>query len=169
MRIRLTKLSDLNHRMTALRDDGSTETAELVSRSFLMHDFIHYAVETTAGLSGGFWGLLASGKTMAELAMNMRPEGGITMELLGGEAATVEAVVGCFTGLAQDRATTAESLDAVRRILEPQGRRPPAWVTDEFARTVQEKLRRLKGEWRALPYGASMELRFPAAEREAQQ
>ncbi|MCW5717194.1 MAG: hypothetical protein KIS68_05110 [Bauldia sp.] len=147
--------------MTATRDDGTSETVELVSRSFLLHDFIHYAVETTGGLDGGFWGLLASGKTMDELALNMRPAEGIGMELLGSEAATVEAVVGCFTGLAHDRATPAESVDAVRRMIEPQGRPPPAWVTEDFARAVQERLRRLKGEWKAVPYGGTMELRFP--------
>jgi len=165
MLIRLTKLSDLNHRMTAVRDDGSRETVELVSRSFLLHDFIHYAVETTAGLSGGFWGLLASGKGMQELALAMRPAEGVDMRLLAGEAATVEAVVGCFTRLAQDSATPEESVDAVRRILEPQGRQPPPWVTLEFAVAVQERLRRLKGEWKALPYGATMELRFPPEDK----
>ncbi|MCC6736372.1 MAG: hypothetical protein IT534_09615 [Bauldia sp.] len=166
MLIRLTKLSDLKHRMTAVRADGSTATVELVSRSFLIHDFIHYAVETAAGLSGGFWGLLASGKGMEELALAMRPSDGIDMTLLAGEAATVEAVVGCFTGLAQDRATPEESVDAVRRMIEPQGRPPPDWVTLDFARTVQERLRRLRGEWKALPYGGTMELRFPAASGE---
>lgn len=162
MLIRLTKISDLKHRMTAIRADGSRETVELVSRSFLLHDFIHYAVETAARLTGGFWGLLASGKGMGELALAMRPAEGIDMRLLASEAATVEAVVGCFTGLAQDRATPEESIDAVRRILEPQGRQPPPWVTLEFAVAVQEKLRRLKGEWKALPYGGTMELQFPA-------
>ena len=42
MLIRLTKISDLKHRMTAVRADGSTETVELVSRSFLLHDFIQH-------------------------------------------------------------------------------------------------------------------------------
>jgi hypothetical protein len=162
MLIRLTKISDRKHRMTAVRADGSSETVELVSRSFLLHDFIHYAVETTAGLSGGFWGLVASGKGMDELALAMRPVDGIDMRLLAGEAATVEAVVGCFTSLAHDRATPGESVDAVRRILEPQGRPPPPWVTLEFALAVQERLRQLKGEWKALPYGGTMELQFPA-------
>lgn len=160
MLIRLTKLSDLQHRMTVIRDDGTSETVELVSRSFLLHDFIHFAVETTAGLTGGFWGLLASGRTMAELALAMRPAEGIGLDLLGTEAATIEAVVGCFTGLAQERATPAQSVDAVRRMMEPHGRPPPAWVTEDFARAAEEKLRRLKGEWKAVPYGGTMELRF---------
>jgi hypothetical protein len=161
MLIRLTKLSDLKHRMTAIRDDGTSVTAELVSRSFLLHDFIHYAVETTAGLDGGFWGLLASGKGMDELALAMRPAESIDMKLLAGEAATVEAVVGCFTGLAHGHATPAASVDAVRRMIEPQGRPPPAWVTLDFAVAVEERLRRLRGEWKALPYGATMQLVFP--------
>ena len=162
MKIRLTKLSDLRHPLTVVRDDGTTESADLVSRSFLLHDFIHFAVESTARLRNSFWGLLASGKTLPELGAAMeRPVEGYPPELLFTEPATTEAIVGCFTGLAHDRATPSEAIDAVRRLFEAQGRGLPAWLTEDFATTVKEKLRRLKGEWKAVPYGGTMELAFP--------
>lgn len=37
------------------------------TRSYLVHDLLHYAVESEAGLSGGFWGNLARGKTLADM------------------------------------------------------------------------------------------------------
>jgi hypothetical protein len=162
MKIRLTKLSDVQHRLTVIRDDGSVESSDLVSRSFLLHDFIHYAVETTAGLRQSFWGLLASGKTLPELGAAMeRPVEGYPPELMLSEPATTEAIVGCFTGLAHDRATPAEAVDAARRLFGAQERPLPAWLTEAFATIVKETLRRLKGEWKSVPYGATMELSFP--------
>lgn len=162
MKIRLTKLSDLQHRLTVVRGDGTSESADLVSRSFLLHDLIHYAVESTAGLRRSFWGLLASGKTLPELGAAMeRPVEGYPPELMLSEPATTEAIVGCFTGLAHDRATPAEAIDIVRRLFAAQERPLPAWLTEIFATTVKEKLRRLKGEWKAVPYGGTMELVFP--------
>lgn len=158
--IRLTKISDTTHRLAVVRPDGSVEEAELPSRSFLIHDFIHYAVEWTAGLRQSFWGLLASGRTLAELGAAMQPEDGVTPDLLATEPATTELVVGCFTGLAHDRATPAEAIDGVRRLVEAQGRAPPDWLTLDFAIAVQARLRALRGEWKALPYRGTMELIF---------
>ena len=161
MLIRLTKISDATHRLTVLRDDGGTESVELASRSFLLHDFLHYAVESAAGLRGSFWGQLAAGKTMAELGAAMeRPPEGYAPELLLSEPAATEAIVGCFTGLAHDRATPAEAVDAARRLFEAQRRPLPGWLGEEFAAGVKEQLRQLKGEWKAVAYGGAMELRF---------
>ena len=37
----------------------------------LVHDLLHYAAEQEAGVQTGFWGTLASGRTLAD--MNDRP------------------------------------------------------------------------------------------------
>lgn len=64
MQVRFTKLSDARHAVTVVRDDGSTERAELDSRSFLNHDFAHLAVEAELGLERGFWGSVAEGAAL---------------------------------------------------------------------------------------------------------
>jgi hypothetical protein len=67
MQIRLRKISDLRHRLEIIRNDGSRDAVELASRSFLIHDFLHYAVESRAGLTASFWGMLASGKSFKDV------------------------------------------------------------------------------------------------------
>jgi hypothetical protein len=71
MRIVLTKTSDRRHGLELVRSDGSRESVELVTREALFHDLLHYVVESSLRMQGGFWGTLASGKTMADL--NDRP------------------------------------------------------------------------------------------------
>lgn len=40
------------------------------------------------------------------------------------------------------------------------GLAPPDWLTGDFMRCVLERLRQLQGQWRATPFGQTMELRF---------
>ena len=48
MLIRLTRLTNDRHRFEILRNDGTHESHELETRSTLLHDLAHYAVETEA-------------------------------------------------------------------------------------------------------------------------
>jgi len=67
MLIRLTRLTNERHRLEFVRDDGTSEARELETRSALLHDLVHYAVETEAGLEASFYGQLAGGKTYEAL------------------------------------------------------------------------------------------------------
>ena len=160
MLIRLTKISDVLHRLTVVRDDRSEESVDLASRSLLLHDFLHYAVESIGGLRSSFWGSLAAGKTMAELGAAMRPPEGITPALLATEAATTEAIVGCFTTVAHGRSEPATALAVLAHLFEAQERPLPEFLTPAFGDALRDRIRRLVGEWRAVPYGGTMELRF---------
>lgn len=73
MRVLLTKISEERHRLDIVRSDGSAEGRELDTRSFLVHDLAHFAVEQQAHLEGGFWGSLAAGLSFDGLAAS--PEG----------------------------------------------------------------------------------------------
>ena len=59
MRILFRKISGEQHGLTVVRPDGRRESLVCETRSVLMHDFIHYAVESAARIESGFWGLLA--------------------------------------------------------------------------------------------------------------
>src|SRR5262245_9416983 len=67
MRILLTKISDERHALEVVRADGDRERVELVSREFLFHDLLHYAVEWALETQDGFWGALARGRTVKDL------------------------------------------------------------------------------------------------------
>ena len=53
MKISFTKLSDERHRVAVTRDDGSTDSVEPDTRSFLRHVLSHFAVEVEPGLQHG--------------------------------------------------------------------------------------------------------------------
>ena len=73
MRIVWTKLTGERHAFEVIRDDGSRDRAELETRSLLLHDLVHYAVEAEAGLQHAFYGKLAAGTELAELGAGPFP------------------------------------------------------------------------------------------------
>ena len=58
MLVRFTRLTNERHRFEIVRDDNVSEARELETRSTLLHDLSHYAVEVEAGLtSSALYGL----------------------------------------------------------------------------------------------------------------
>ncbi len=151
--VRLTKLSDREHRFDYVAPGGARERLTLNTRSFLVHDLLHFAVEREAGLADSFYGMLSRAGGYAALA-EARPE-------IPGEAGLTEMVVGAFTAVAKGDAAPEAAARAAADWMRTLGREPPAWLNDLFARAVAERFRRLMGEWKAVPFGGTMELRFP--------
>jgi hypothetical protein len=135
MRIEFTGVDPRPHRFRIIRDDGSEESEVLETRSFLVHDLTHYAVERTLGMTQGFYGLLASGTRLAELNDREKrwPE--------GTEIARAESIVGPMQSLLTGKPLVF-----------------PAWpFTDE----VRELFRRAHGQWRGSPFGQPCVLQWP--------
>ena len=156
MQIRLTRLTNDRHRLEVLRDDGSRESRELETRSALVHDLVHYAVESEAGLRASFYGRLASGTTY-EALMTEPPD--------GPEALQTEAVVARLQGIASRDAWPAEMrgfADFIAAGFRALAQEPPAWLTDDLLERVRERLRRVQGQWRATPFHHTLALEFPA-------
>jgi hypothetical protein len=146
LRILLTKLSDDRHRLAIERDDASTESVELETRSFLLHDLVHYAVEAEAKIDDGFWGLLARGTTLAELSDR-------TMATpISPGIALAEKLVGPMQSVWNDRLAPELYMEHARGL-----------VDDGFVDRVRERLRRLTGHWRSVPVRQVMELTWPPA------
>jgi len=156
MRIQLTKISDRQHELAIVRDDGRRESVVCETRSLFMHDLIHYAVEGAAGIDTGFWGRLAQGRTLAE----MNDRAGVAPADEAAELATVERFVGALSGAAKGLAAP-EVVAGIARYAAALDERPPGWLTEPLVVTVQERLRRLVGAWRATPHGGTMELAWP--------
>ena len=160
MQILLTRLTNERHRFELVRDDGTREARELETRSALLHDLVHYAVETEAGLEGSFYGRLASGLTYDALT---------AVPPADREALQTEAVVARLQGIAKndtwpavDPAAVAEMVAAGFRSL---GDEPPAWLSGDLIARVRELLRRVQGQWRATPFHQTLVLEFPTRKR----
>ncbi len=156
MRISFRKTSDERHVLEIVRPDGRREKEECETRSYLVHDLLHYAVEREAGLAGGFWGNLARGKTLAD--MNDRT--GRAMAEASAEMAVIERLVGSLSGAVKGR-SAKEMVSALAMYAEALGTTNPAWLTEPFVLRVQERMKKLLGQWKATPYGDAMDLDWP--------
>ena len=150
VRLLFTKLSDARHRLEVRRADGSAESFEFETRSVLLHDLVHYAVEGQAGFDDAFWGRLAAGATLAELADGGFPDGATQ---LGAAESLVGQMQALFKGHLPREAYVARA-----------AARYPEIVDGAFVDGVLERLRRLTGHWGSTAYGASMELVWPPAD-----
>lgn len=148
MRISFTKLTDDRHRMSIVRDDGTSQSCELETRSLLLHDLVHLAVEVEAPIEDGFWGLLARGTTLEELGDRERPAP-VSPGIL-----VAEGLVGPMQGVWHGRLS-------VERYLEIASKQEGLVIDAAFVERVRERLRRLWGAWRATPFGATLELDWP--------
>jgi hypothetical protein len=156
VRILLKKLSDERHVLQIVRADGRSEQVDCETRSYLHHDLLHYAVEAEAHLDGGFWGNLAQGKTLGQ--MNDRT--GKAMQAEAPQMMAIEQVVGALSGIAKGGSASA-IFAAVHDAATSAGVAFPQWLTLELTLAVQERMRRLLGQWKATPYGESMALLWP--------
>ena len=148
MQVCFTKLSAEQHRFAVLRGDGAREALVLESRSYLLHDWVHFAIEAELPIVDGFYGQLASGTPLAILNDRSSP-----LAAQGG-LALAEALVGPMQSLYRGRLTP----EAYLALAQP---RLPERVDAGFVERVRERLRRLAGLWRATPYGRDMVLAWP--------
>jgi hypothetical protein len=151
LRIRLTRLSNDRHRFEAIRPNGEVEVRELETRSLLLHDLVHFAVESEAGLRNSFYGQLARGVGYDDMAMTGpdTPEGAKTEMVVG-------VLQGAIKGEVDPDVFVRQMKDAWANI----GREPPVWITPEAIAGALRRLRVLQGLWRATPFGKTLELEF---------
>lgn len=147
MQIELSRISNHLHRFAITRADGSQEAATLETRSLLVHDLTHFAVETVARTQGGFYGLLAAGMPLARLNDRDNPPPDPTLM-------AVEQVVGPMQIVAQGRGDPA-LLVAMGLTLNQ------AAIDAAFVEAVQAQMRRLLGQWKGTPFHGSMRLVWP--------
>ncbi len=141
MEVVFCKLSDDRHVVRVQRDDGTSESVELDSRSFLRHDLAHYAVESELGLSGGVWGSVARGGSLAGPGLD------------GDDMAVAERLSGPAQTMMRTKADAAEIQQVLSRVA-------PSLATPELAQRLHDRLRALAGHWAATPYGGEMTLRW---------
>lgn len=159
MIIRLQKISPTHHRLEVTRQNGSQESAELETKSFLGHDLLHYAVEAEAGLEQSFWGLAAQGHSFVALSAKDEMKGATVPR---DELGITEMVVGALTGFLQQPAEGQAVLDGLKNGFAAYNLQFPSYLTLEYFENVAERYRKLLGHWRGTPFGETMELAWPA-------
>lgn len=137
MRIVLTGLTPKTHQLSIERDDGSVDRAQLETRSLLVHDLTHYAVERTLGMKDAFYGQLARGVSLAQLSDTSSPWP------TGSELAYAESIVGPLQGFLSGH--------LARELL-------PDWP---FIDAVNQEFRSAHGKWKGTPWGSACVFLWP--------
>jgi hypothetical protein len=136
-----TKLSNTRHRVHIRRADGTSESVELDSRSFLRHDLAHLAVEMELDLAEGVWGSVARGGSLSGDGLD------------GRDMALAELVSGPMQTMMRTSAGPTEIHDVLQRVA-------PAACSVSLAERLHARLRALAGHWASTPYGGDMELEW---------
>jgi hypothetical protein len=139
MRILITKISQDEHKIEVYRQDGSRDSSVLNSRSFLRHDFAHFAVEAEIPIEMGYWGLVAAGASLSG-------EG-----FAGKDIALAETMAGPIQTLIRTEAAPDKYLEILERAL-------PQIATLDLAERIFNRARSLTGQWRATPFGSTMSI-----------
>lgn len=151
MHIELRKISDKQHELTVVRDDGQRESTTCETRSTLVHDLLHYAAEREARVRTGFWGTLAAGRSLAD----MNDRGGAALGPAATGVMAIERIVGPLSA-ALKGAPPDELAPRLRVFLTDTGHAAPDWLTPSFVAAVQARMRALLGAWRAVAYGDAL-------------
>lgn len=162
LHIRLKRHSDLSASLTLTRRDGSVTWQRQkgsLALVFPQHDLTHYAVESTLGYRGAFYGLVADGWEMHDFAKPW-PRGPIPVE-----AREVEMLVGLFDGMRLDRRTwDAAEINRQMQLLVDDGkfanRITPRVLTNTDVAAVRMRRDELIERWGATAPGDALELQF---------
>lgn len=160
LRIRWTNRADGAVIMHCERADGTVTWQrgdDAASHFFVVHDLTHYAVETTLGFDGAFFGLLASGWNISDFGKPW-PRGP-----LPAEALPAEVIVGMLDSERASgvRMSADELNEQLARYHETHGLPAPRLLLpDELAR-IRERLSELVDRWWTTPPGGNLELSFP--------
>lgn len=152
--ISITRISPTHHRFSYVRDDGTGESADLETKSFLMHDFIHFCVEDEGKLSDGFYGLLESGRTYTSLT----PEAGANVT--SSIAMEIEQIVGVMTGVVKGVATPEDAYAGVQNLFDAYGKPIPDWFTLDLIARAKARYQKVTGEFNSLKFGETLTLIF---------
>ena len=154
LKLSIKRISPTHHTLRYVRQDGSSEEQAFESKSTLLHDFMHLAIESEARLKYGFFGLLAQGYSYDELA------GKTPSDYPHEDAMDVEMVVGPFTAITKGKATAEQLIAGLKNQFGAYGRPEPTWVTKRLLDQAHERYKRIVGEWNSLKFGETLEITF---------
>ncbi len=146
MKVLLSRLSNDRHRLVVERAGGDRIERELETRSVLLHDLVHYALEAEAGMQDGFWGSLASGMDFDTLLAETQ-----SPELRGIHLA--ESLVGPMQSVWKGQLSVDRYVETARRTAP--------FVDRSFVDGVLRRMRHLWGHWCGTPFHETMELTWP--------
>jgi hypothetical protein len=139
-----TKNNPATHTITIFKDGEKWDEVTLDTKTYFLHDLVHYCVESELRLKQGFWGMIDQGYKMDQLS-------GKTNELTD-ELRRIEHIVGA-TQSVYSGYMSAEMFHENLKVIQYS-------VSEGFLEKVMEKVKSVTDKWTYLPVGDSLKLEF---------
>jgi hypothetical protein len=159
MRVQFKKAADGRHVLSCERTDG-TKTWMHVQPAIVTHDFVHFALEATLGLTHGFWGLIARGWNLTAFM-----EAGAT-KMLPEEAAWAEFAVAAIwrDSWGQPPLDADGVIEELAVRTEMHGWKVKRSITPDELAQIRARIAELNGRWIAVEPGDTLSLAFDEAD-----
>ena len=142
------------------RKDGSTTWSSNKQSFFIVHDLIHYAVESTLNFKQAFFGLLEKYSIQDfELEKSKRPQA-LQPKNLPKEALQAEFIVGLLQAELSQQNEDNRFLITLQKVLSDNKLEMPLQLTEEALLQMRSKIYDLHNQWVLLHEGESIELIF---------
>ena len=147
--------------LTCVRADGSSTYSKSAHGAFFgPHDLMHFAVETTLGMRGAFFGLIAAGWTIEQFS-----EPGAAARL-PAEALLAEHIVNLLMqevtyGPVRDAKGFNSVLAEAMAGGKHGGSAAARSLAEDELREIRERFAELLGRFQTLAPGESLDLEFP--------
>jgi hypothetical protein len=152
MNITMTKKESRNL-LKCVRDDGTSMTAEL-GPGLPHHDLAHYVVERKLGLTGGFFGKIAEGYTVAQLSDKD------IIKTLGAQTLIAEVVARALQSLSSGACAFDQFIELINAELG-QWRIAALDMEPQTIAEMSDEFQLLLGRYLAVQNNESIELHFP--------
>lgn len=147
--------------LSCIREDGSvTGVKPRHGEFFVRHDLMHYAVESTLGLSDAFYGLIAKGRTIE----SFNAPG--SAKTLPANAVRAEFIVGLLDqAIAWNQTLEADHFNEQIEECMAAGAVPPpaSRITQAQLDAIVKLFRDLYTQYAQLDIGRHLEVEFPRA------
>lgn len=167
MRIEFTKEERFD-RICVQRGDGSRISTTFPKKGWFPHDAVHLVVERCLGLRSAFWGQIARGVSPEELGALAKVAGHASAKRANQpdegliELLQSERLVECFEAELWSEPARFEIFSDVLSAACEQSSIPVPDITEQDIDAIRAQLDALADQWRSLPIGETMELRWEA-------
>ncbi len=161
MKIKFTKALENQHdSLAVIRQDGSISEVSLES-GHIQHDLMHYAVETSLQIRGGFLDLVMGGRAISDFDA---PESEWDF-VLPNETAHVEIYVGLLQLELWNNQHHEDFSIAIQTLCHEQGLDMPRPIGVAKLQEIRERYTEINGAFENLAPGESLELDFELGEK----
>ena len=149
------------------RASGAPSRFSFPKKGPIPHDAVHHIVETTMGLTRGFWGMVLEGtppeaiQDLAKAAGHASASRARVPDSSIVQLLQAERLVECFEAELWGGASDGDTLRSVAGEACASSHVPMPDLTDERIGEIRNRIQEFAARWMAAPQGARFDFRYP--------